>query len=291
MARWLVPLGLTAAAVVVAGCVTLSIGATVWRRQTARTVGTLLETTLARAPATGQPLELPADLPEPVRRYLAFALPDESLSMRTARVRWTGEFRMRPDGRWNPFHAEQYFTVSPPGFVWDARIRMIPFVSALVRDSYAGGQAGMLGRVAGLVTVVDARTSAEMSASALARWLGEAVWFPVALVRRSIGDNSLRWTPIDDSTARATLIDGGITVSADFHFATSGEITRMTAMRYREVNGTFISTPFEGRYHAYERRGDVMIPAAGEAAWLLPEARYAYWRGRATQLTIPAPPP
>lgn len=51
-----------------------------------------------------------------------------------------------------------------------------------------------------------------------------------------------------DRAQRGPARRGGTTVSADFHFAPTGEITGMTAMRYRDVNGAGVLTPFEGRY-------------------------------------------
>jgi hypothetical protein len=72
--------------------------------------------------------------------------------------------------------------------------------------------------------------------------------------------------------------DGQISATAEFHFAPSGEITRMTALRYRDVDGTAILTPFEGHYHDYARQNGVLVPTRAEVAWLPPEGRYPYWR-------------
>src|SRR5690606_2350247 len=175
-----------------------------------------------------------------------------------------------------PFSAVQHFTVSPPGFVWDARIRMLPATSVYVRDAYLDEQGTMLGRVAALVPVVDEGNSPEMAQSALARWLGEAAWFPTALLPGGAG----RWEAVDDTTARAVVRDGETETTAEFHFAPTGEIIRMTAPRYRALDGTAVLTPFEGRYAAYERREGVMVPTEAEVAWMLPQGRFAYWRGR-----------
>ena len=81
-----------------------------------------------------------------------------------------------------------------------------------------------------------------------------------------------------DRAQRGPARRGGTTVSVDFHFAPTGEITGMTAMRYRAVNGAGVLTPFEGRYREYARRKGVMIPMSAEVAWLLPEGRVPYWR-------------
>src|SRR5919205_1010103 len=69
--------------------------------------------------------------------------------------RWAGEFQRSPGGGWSPFTAEQHFTIDPPGFVWDAEIRMLPLVPMRVRDGYVGGAASMLGSIGGLVPTVD----------------------------------------------------------------------------------------------------------------------------------------
>jgi hypothetical protein len=215
-----------------------------------------------------------------VARYLAFALPDEQRRILVARIRWTGDMRLKPDGAWSPFTADQRFTTDPPGFLWDARFRMMPLVATLVRDSYVGGSGQMLGRIGGVATVVDQGGTPEIAQSALARWLGEAAWFPTAF----LPGHGLTWQPIDDSTARATVTDGLVTATGDFHFATNGELVGMSAMRYRDVDGRAVPTPFQGRYHEFVRREGIMIPSHSEVAWSLPEGPYVYWRGTPREL-------
>ena len=63
-----------------------------------------------------------------------------------------------------------------------------------------------------------------------------------------------------------------------------GVVVAVSAMRYRDVNGRGVFTPFEGRYDRFERREGVMIPSSAEVAWLLPEGRYGYWRGQPTDV-------
>jgi hypothetical protein len=284
MTRWGWTLGATA--VTAAAAITaLAVSGAAWRRESARSVSRLLDL----APPHARDADVAVDrvidgLPAPVARYIAFALAPDCVRVRATRVRWTGEFQMRPGAGWRPFDAEQHFTVGPPGFVWDARIRMMPLVSVRVRDAYLGGQGSMLGRAGGLVTVVEEGGTPEMAAGALTRWLGEAAWFPSALVPDPTRDDAVHWEAVDDSTARATVTDGGTTVSADFHFAPTGEMTRMTALRYRDVNGAGVPTPFEGRYGDYARRDGMMIPTSAEVAWLLPEQRFPYWRGRVARV-------
>jgi hypothetical protein len=138
----------------------------------------------------------------------------------------------------------------------------------------------MLGRVAGVMNVVNEGGTPEMAQSALARWLGEAAWFPTAF----LPGEGLTWQPMDDSTARATVTDGSASATADFHFTDTGELRGMSALRYRDLNGRGVLTPFEGVYHGFERHEGLMIPSSAEVAWLLPEGRFSYWRGGPTSV-------
>jgi hypothetical protein len=275
--------GVIAGGLVVAGAAATAIGTYTWRRTTARRFARLTDQMRLRRDSTAPPFSADAlgDLPPPVARYLRFALPNGRRRIRAARIRWEGEMRLRPNASWSPYTAEQHFTIAPPGFVWDADFRMIPLVPVRVRDSYVAGQGQMLGRLGGVVSVVNEGGTPEMGAGALARWLGEAVWFPTAL----LPGMGVTWAPVDDRTSRATVMDGATSVSAEFHFAPTGEVTGMTAMRYRDVNGKGVLTPFQGRYDGFVRREGVMIPASAVVAWLLPEGRFDYWRGRPVEVS------
>jgi len=286
MSRWSRPArigGGIIGGLVVASAVAATIGAYVWRRTTARRYAALSDQLRLRRDAPGHPFSRAETdrLPDPVARYFAFALPEGQRRVRVARVRWVGEMRLKPDGAWSPFTAQQQFTGAPPGFVWDAEVRMMPLVPVRVRDSYVAGQGQMLGRVGGVVSVVNEGGTREMALGALVRWLGEAAWFPTAL----LPGEGVTWEAIDDHSARATVTDGATSVTADFHFAPTGEMTRMTALRYRDVNGTGVLTPFEGRYERFIREQGVMVPGAAEVAWLLPEGRFAYWRGHPSSIS------
>jgi len=257
-----------------------AIGIARWDRDVTRMTARL--NSLARAPgaapaapgAGGGGGGGRAELPAPVRRYLAFALAPGQRPIVRARVRQAGEFATKP-GKWSPFTATQHFTIAPPGLVWDASIRMLPLFPIRVRDSYVAGVGRMFGRVAGLVTVVDMHGTPEMASATLQRWLAEAAWFPTALLPSA----TLVWTAVDDSTARATLTDGATRVSVDFHFGPGGEITGISTQRYRDANGTPVLTPWSGRFRDYRRIDGMMVPTRAEVGWVLPEGYAPYWRG------------
>jgi hypothetical protein len=323
MPRWILVPVVVIGGLAAAGTVAVMAGRSAWQRETERMVAQLRAgrgeqparaasttaelTPPAKSPATGTPALSPAkaqpDLPAPVARYFALVLPEGEPPIGAPRIRWRGEFQSRPGGGWAPFTAEQHFTADPPGFVWDAEIQMIPLVPVRIRDSYHDGAGAMHGRIGGVLPIVTEGGTPEIAQSALARWLGEAVWFPTALLPDTAGDDAggaaghdawadtggapraaVRWEAIDDTTARATVTDGAVSASAEFHFAPTGEITRMTALRYRDVDGAMVLTPFEGEYHDYARHAGILVPTRAEVAWLTPEGRYPYWRAGPTEI-------
>jgi hypothetical protein len=222
-----------------------------------------------------------ADAPAPVRRYFAFALAPGQRAVRRARLEHAGEFAAQP-GRWKPFTSVQHVTADRPGFVWDARLPMPPLPLAVrVRDGYVGGVGSMRAALAGLVPVAGQQGTPEIAASALWRYLAEAVWLPTAL----LPSGRLTWTAVDDRTARATLRDRGATAVADFHFGPGGEVVRVTGTRYRAVGGGQALTATVGWHRAYARVDGMMVPTEGEVAWLLPEGPHAYWRARLARAT------
>jgi len=267
------------AATVAGGVAALSAAAVAagtlrWKRETARAVARLAGAAPDEGAAVFTRDDL-AGLPAPVARYFEFALAPGQPMIRRARVEHAGDFAMRP-GAWVPFTSVQHVAVRPPGFVWDASIHMTPGPATRVRDGYLEGEGSTYGAVAGVVPVVRQRGSPELAAGALMRYLAEAPWFPTALLPRE----GVTWTPVDDGTARATLIDRGTTVSVDFRFGARGEIVALSALRYRDVDGRGVLTPWAAEWSRYERVGGMMVPTEGEVAWLLPEGRHAYWRAR-----------
>jgi hypothetical protein len=259
------------------GAIASVVGTSAWNRQTEAMLDRLAQTPSNGGPTRFSPDELQG-LPAPVVRYFEFALTPGQPLIRRARIEHQGEFRGGMDAAWGPFHSVQHFTVNRPGFVWDANIRMAPLLNVRVRDSYVQGRGGMLGKLAGLVAVVDEEGSAHINSGSLHRYILESAWFPTAM----LPSQGVRWEPINETSARATLSDAGITLSMVVHFAGTGEIVRVEADRIRDVDGEGVPTPFVARVGEYRRIDGMMIPVAGEVEWILPEGRFAFWRGRIT---------
>lgn len=252
-----------AAGLAAGGAAAVAVAGARWSRGTAARVERLAPgaSVGARGPFALEALE---GLPAPVQRYFRFALTPGQPRVRTLRVAQHGELALRP-GAWHPFDAEQHLAAEPPGFVWDATLRLAPLVAVRVRDSYLEGEGRMHGAVAGLVTLVDQHGTPELAAASLQRFLAEAVWLPTALLPRP----GLRWSALDDRRARVTLRDRDTEVAMDFDFGPRGEIIGLFARRYRDEGGTPVLTPWIGHLGRYTRVHGMQVPTEVDVGWEL----------------------
>ena len=222
------------------------------------------------------------ELPAPVQRFLRKVLVEGAPVVTAVRVRHEGEFNMSEAAdRWRPFSSDQLVTIRPPGFDWDARIRIIPGVMVRVHDAYVDGDGILQVALFGLFSVVSLRGRGEIAAGELMRFLAEAAWYPTAL----LPSQGVRWTEVNGRAARAELADGEVLVRLMFRFNDQDLIESVeAASRGRMAGREIVPTPWRGRFWDYEQRGGMLVPLQGEVAWLLPGGSKPYWRGRITSL-------
>jgi hypothetical protein len=220
----------------------------------------------------------PEGLPAPVQRYFRAVLKAGQPMIAAATVAHTGVFNLSASGeRWRPFTSVQRVVTRPPGFVWDARIRMGPGLRVHVHDAYVAGEGLLKAGLLGLVPVMEQPKTPELAQGELMRFFAEAAWYPTAL----LPGRGVRWEAVDDERAAATLTDGATSVKLVFRFDAQGLLTSVRSDgRYRDVDGKPVATPWEGRFRDYAWRDGMRIPLEGEVRWLLPEGPQAYWRGR-----------
>jgi hypothetical protein len=218
-------------------------------------------------------------LPDPVRRYLRYAIRDGDSALGTAHLKHDGLFRTTPDQRWFPVEGEQYFTVASPGFVWKATIRPAPFLWIDARDRLVSGRGNMLVKLVSTIPIADA-VGAEIDQGSRLRWLAESAWFPYAFV----GDQ-VQWEPIDAHSARARLCCDGLPVSALLEIDDEGKLTQLRADRYRDIGaGKAVLTPWTGRYSDYREFNGFRVPCSVEVSWELEKEPFCYARFRVTAI-------
>ena len=220
------------------------------------------------------------NVPAPVARYLSLVLPSGAPPIASARFQHTGTFNMSESGaNWRPFTSHQTVTLHRPGFDWDARIQMAPGVAAFVHDAYVNGSGLLRVRALGFLPLVDIYSNPEINTGELQRFLAEAIWYPSPLA-----SSHIFWEPLGPSTARATLRDGAVAASVDFHFDDAGLLASVTADRFRVVNGVSTLTPWLCAVSNYQRHDGILIPIEGEVSWLLPQGNHPYWRATLTHI-------
>lgn len=269
------------AALVLLVAVLLLLGAWRWRRATAGLLARLESSRVAPTATRFHATEL-AGLPPPVQRWLGAVLVDGQPLVTAATFEHRGTFNLG-EGRekWRPFISRQRVTTHRPGFLWDARIRLLPGLTVRVHDAYVAGEGVLHASMFGLVSVANLSGSGDIAHGELMRYFAEAAWYPTAL----LPSQGVQWTAVDDGSALATLTDGTYALTMLFRFGTDGLLTSIRAeARGRGVGDATIPTPWECAFSDYEMHDGMRLPMTGEVFWILPEGPQAYYRGRITTL-------
>lgn len=221
--------------------------------------------------------------PAPVARYLRLALRNPK-PIREVRLIQEGTLRTDPAGeRWMPFSAEQVVVPPANGFVWNARVGVAPLLHVRVHDSLIEGQGAGQVSLLSAIALSGVAGTPEMNSGALHRYLAEAVWYPTAL----LPSHTLKWTPIDASKALATLTNHGISVSLEFWFAETGEVSGIyTPARWGTFAGGYRQAAWEGHFRGYREHDGVLVPAEGEVGWYVEGEWRAVWKGTITAFQV-----
>lgn len=215
--------------------------------------------------------EMLAELPAPVQRYLRYSGTVGKPLVSTIRLRQRGRIRQDEESPWMPLQADEYYTVSPPTFVWQAGARVAGLPLMRIRDSYVDGKGRMFITAGGLFNVGDMQGE-EMDQGSMMRYLNEMMWFPAAFL-----SDYITWEAIDEHSARVIMTDHGQHISAVMTFDDEGRVTNFTGERYRDNgDGTsdlvLWSTPIS-EYGEFE---GVRIPVRGSGVWHLESGDLTY---------------
>ncbi len=276
--KWL---GISVGVLVIVAVVLSTYGAFKWARATDKLLEQLEAARQPLAPARYDVQQLDG-LPTPVQRYFRTVLKDGQPMIAAASVDHIGSFNMGETvDQWKPFTSRQRVVTQRPGFVWNASVSLLPGLSVRVHDAYVAGIGILHPAILGLITLMNLRGSGEVAQGELMRFFAEAAWYPTAL----LPSRSMNWDPVDDKSARGTLVDGPLRLSLLFRFNEQGLIESVLAeARGRTVGKNIVMTPWEGRWSNYQERDGIRVPITGEVAWLAPEGRKVYWRGTITSL-------
>ena len=227
-------------------------------------------------------------LPAPVQRYFRAALTHGQPIINAVTIAMAGTFNLSSTGeQWKPFTSRQRVVTRRPGFLWDAKISVLPGVTVRVVDSYIAGLGLLHATIQGLFTMAGMRGDGEIARGEFMRWFAEVAWYPTAL----LPSQGVRWEAVDDCSAKATVVDGPLSLTLLFRFNDAGLIGSFRAeARGGMVGKQMVMAPWEGIWSNYQTRDGVQVPFTGEVAWMRPEGRKPYFVGTVTSLTFELAP-
>jgi len=264
-------------AVLSAGWIAMAFGYVRLNRLIGRDVAALLAGP-EEIPAGVVSAEMLKGLPEPARRYLAHSGVAGKPHVRSVYLEQTGRMRAGDRQPWMPLDARQWYTVSPPGFVWDGTMHLGPLPIARARDQYLHGRGSLVVRAAQIIPVANV-AGEEMDQGAMMRYLAEMIWFPAAFLGANIDV-----APIDSQSFQVTLTEDNRGVSGQMHIDEEGRLTRIEAERYRMVDGGFELCPWSAIVTEYGEFEGLKLPCRAQALWHLESGELPYFDVAITHL-------
>ena len=164
--------------------------------------------------------------------------------------------------------AEEFYSTSPPAFVWRAYFPKESLPIVLGRDEYLDGTGSIVMKMLSVYPVADERGE-ELGPASLMRYLNEMTWFPAAF----LGEN-VTIEPVDEACFRVTIADRGMTATALMFVDEEGRLTNFRAQRFH--TGTRTMETWETPMTKHRTFAGVRLPIAGAAVWKLKNGDFPY---------------
>ncbi len=218
-------------------------------------------------------------LPEPVQRYLRYVgIVGKEEPIRTVRFTQKGFMRTQPGQKWMPLFAEQLVTTNPPAFVWQATIQPFPFAHISATDRFSEGHGNMLIKLLSVIPLGNA-SGPEIDEGELQRYLAEVVLYPTACL-----SDAIEWQVINAHSVKATVREAGVVASVVLHVNEQGQLTQVTADRYRQEKGHYLLTPWSAQCSAYQEVDGMRIPTRIEITWHLASGDFTWFRVKIAEI-------
>lgn len=210
------------------------------------------------------------NLPRPVQRYLKYAQVIGKPMIRTVRLKQKGQVRQKPDEKWMPLKADEYFSVSVPSFTWFGKIQTNTLFFISGKDRYFAGKGNMNIKLLSVFSIGN-YGGKEIDQGAMTRFMNEIMWFPTAYL-----SDFIKWEAVDDNSAKMIMNYGGLTESATLYIDNEGKLLKFSCNRYRTAEGKQILTKWETPVSGYGERNGYRIPLKGQGIWKLDSGDFPY---------------
>ncbi len=225
-----------------------------------------------------------AALPEPARRYFAFAILPGTPLYTVAEIAMGGEFSLgsRDDPRYQPMEARQILA-APAGFVWTLRL------PGMLSGSDYGALGGSWTRFRAFALVPVARMGGDVDhrRAAFGRYIAEAVfWTPAAL----LPGPGVRWDSLGTDRARVTVTAAGLAQAVDVTVDSTGRPVDVQFMRWSNANAEqqYRLQPFGGVLSDFREVQGFRLPHRVEAGNMFgTDAYFAFYKAVVTRIEFP----
>lgn len=219
-------------------------------------------------------------LPEPVQRYLAFAIPAQNNRYAVVKIAAEGEFRRPLTSGFKSTTATQVIATQTPAMIFAATTPVTCCLWARAYDFFADGHMEMRAKIMSTFTGVNESATPALNRTSLRRWLLESPLYPMAL----LPGGPVHWEAIDDNHARAIVSGFGLEESLVATFKADGKLVSFDA----EQDGD-LTTPYHGSgEHAsrsdYRLVAGMMLPHTFEISRVADGKRLPFWTGRITSI-------
>ena len=213
----------------------------------------------ARADSGAFDLALAAALPEPARRFFAFAIRPGTPLKTVAEITMAGDLSLGTKEKPNVLYMNaRQVLAAPHGLTWDVRARK-GAMQISGSDGMIGKRSWTRFRLFGLIPVVRAGDNADHLRSAFGRVVAEAAfWTPAFLLPRE----GVTWALVDRDTARATVTHGALVQSVDIHVDATGQPKWISLARWSNANPdkVFRMQPFGGDVSDFREVSGFRVP-------------------------------
>lgn len=220
------------------------------------------------------------NLPLPVVKWLrnSGALGKPFIS--NGKIVQSAEMKLKPEQEnWMTARAVQYTFIENPSFIWSVDVSMNSLLSFQGRDKFYNGKGEMLIKLHSLFNIVNEQGK-KLDEGTLQRYLGEMVWFPSLAVSPYI-----TWEQIDETTAKATMTYKGTTGSGTFYFNSHGDVTKFSALRYKDNHKDAKRYHWEMNILDYRTFDGIKVPALMTAKWKLDGKDWTWLKLEITDIT------
>jgi hypothetical protein len=215
-------------------------------------------------------------LPQPVQQYLRYCGVVGTPYPHNMYVKFAGEMRSR-ERDWFSFTSEQYNFFDKPSRLFFMKGKMFG-LTVPGYHRYENQKALMHIKLFGLIDVVNIDGPEITKGETVTVFNDMCLMAPGFLI-----DKRIAWEPMNDTTAKATLTNGTIKVSAVLYFNQQGQLIDFISNDRYETNSKQW-LPFSTPVSEYKTLNNMNLISYGEAVWHYPDSAFVYGKFRTKKI-------